>query len=485
MTAGAAVGAAGLGPAAREALGAVVALRRGAPAWLVGGALRELLAGGAPEDVDLAVPHGALDLGRALAARVGGTFVLLDEARGAARVVGRVQVDVMDLRGPTLEDDLRGRDFTVNALAAPLEALVREGRAAVADPTGGVADLRARAVRLAGPGALVDDPVRILRGVRLALRPGWTMSPGVEAAARAAAPGLSAVAGERVRDELVALLDDREAGRGLRLLDGLGAMAILLPESLPMRTTSQPLPHRFDVWEHSLRTVEAADALVARAAGLEPGGGEIAAHLAERLGAGMTRAGGLKLAALLHDVAKPETRAEIDGRVRFLGHEVRGAARAAAVASRLRLSRRASAAIERLVRHHLRPMHLAQAGTLTRRARHRFFRDLGDEARDLLLLATADAAGLGGDSPFAIWAGPGGSVVRALMEGVEAERAAEAAPPLLGGEDVMQAFGLAPGPEVGRLLALAREAQALGLVSTRAEALARVERSLDRTRGHP
>lgn len=125
-------------------------------------------------------------------------------------------------------------------------------------------------------------------------------------------------------------------------------------------------------------------------------------------------------------------------------------------------------------------MHLAQAGVVTRRARFRFFRALGDEARDLLLLALADASALDGTSPLAIWTGSGGEVVRTLMAGADEEAAAAASPALLRGEDLMAAFGLAPGPEVGRLLALAREAQALGLVTTRDEALAHLRRETER-----
>jgi hypothetical protein len=130
-----------------------------------------------------------------------------------------------------------------------------------------------------------------------------------------------------------------------------------------------------------------------------------------------------------------------------------------------------SQVVERLVAQHLRPMHLAQAGQITRRARFRFFRALGDDASDLLLLALADAAALTGASPLAVWAGEGGAVVRALMAGAEAETAAATAPRLLRGEDVMAAFGLPPGPAVGRLLERAREAQALGHVRSRDEAL--------------
>ncbi|HEY7652526.1 MAG TPA: hypothetical protein VIG07_06865, partial [Methylomirabilota bacterium] len=296
----------------RRALAALAGL--GGPArlaWVVGGALRELLSGGAAADLDLAVAGGALALGRRVADRLDASFVVLDEVRGAARIVPRgagVTLDLVDLRAATLEGDLRARDFTVNALAAPLEELVRDGAATIVDATGGLDDLRDRVVRPCGPSAITDDPVRALRGVRLSLRPGWRMHPDAETAIRAAAHLITRVAPERIRDELVGILGEPVAGAGLRALDRLGVLAVVLPESLPMRATAQPLPHHFDVWEHSLRAVEGVDALLAELDALAPWGPGLRAHLALDLGGGLTRREALKLAALLHDVAKPETR---------------------------------------------------------------------------------------------------------------------------------------------------------------------------------
>ena len=187
---------------AQETLRVVAALLgpRG-QGWLVGGALRDALLGQRSDDLDVAVPSGGLALGRALADRTGGSFVTLDEARGAGRVVGRVQVDVADLRASALADDLRGRDFTVNALAAPIQSLVGQGTAAILDPSGGLDDLRARVVRLCAPGALRADPVRALRAVRLAVRPGgWRLHDGTASAIREVAPLVAGAAAERVRD---------------------------------------------------------------------------------------------------------------------------------------------------------------------------------------------------------------------------------------------------------------------------------------------
>src|SRR5438477_237899 len=366
-----------LGPAAAALLRVL-----GAPpgAALVGGAVRDTVLGRAVADVDVAVPSGALDLARRCAERLGGTCVVLDAERGAARVVtdGGLTLDLTDFRAPSLEGDLAARDFTVDALAVPLAPLLAQGRAAIVDPTGGLADLKARRIRPAGAGVLHDDPLRALRGVRL-------------------------------------------------------------------------------------------DALA-------PYGEELAAHVAEPLGGGARRGAALKLAALLHDVSKPETRRRVEGRVRFFQHDVLGARRARAIGERLRLPERVTGVVERVVRHHLRPMHLGHAAAITPRARYRFYRDLREDTRDLLLLVLADGAAVTGASPLATWRRAG--VVRELLAGWSEQREAETRPARLRGEDVMARFSLEPGPRVGWLLAQAREAQDLGRVRSREEALAFLD-SLD------
>lgn len=459
-----------------DLLRAVTAIAgRGRAPVLVGGAVRDAwlrrIRPERPVDLDVTVASGALAVARRLADRLGGAFVTLDAERGAARVVtlGR-HIDLTDLRAPTLGADLRLRDYTVNALAVDLHRLIRRGRAPIVDPTGGLGDLRARRLRPPGVRAIAEDPLRALRGVRLEATHGLRLTSAAARLVRASAPALAAVSAERVRDEMLAILGLPEAARALRRVDRLGLLAAVLPEVEPMRLTPQPLPHRFDVLEHSLRAVAACDRLLARLDALRPFGEELRSHLAEPLGGGINRRQTLRLAALLHDVAKPETRRVVRGRVRFFEHDVIGAARVRAIGLRLRLPGGVTEVVARLVRQHLRPMHLAAAGEPTDRARYRFYRELGLEARDLLLLAVADAAAVRGESPLSAWARA--DLVRRLLGGWVAQQRAAAAPPLLRGEDVMDRFGLAPGPEVGRLLQRAREAQDLGIVSTPEEALA-------------
>ncbi len=466
--------AAALG-AARSLLAAVGEALE-APACLVGGAARDALRGAPVYDLDLALPAGSLAAARRLADRLGAAFVPLGEPHGMARVVvetpARALVDLADFRGPTLEADLRGRDVTVNALAVPLADLLR-GRALVLDPTGGLTDLAARRLRACSGTAFADDPVRIWRVLRLARALDFAIEPDTERLAREAVPRLPSVAAERLRDELTRVLRLPAGAAVLAEAEAWSALATLLPEIGPMRATTQSPPHRFTVWEHSRRALDALEALLGDVRLLTPHDARVAAHLEEGLGSGLTRREVLKLAVLLHDVAKPETRSvDPDGRVRFTGHDRLGAERVAAIAARLRWPGRAAHVLERLVRQHLRPMHLGMLPEVSRRARYRFFRDLGDDVRDLVCLTIADAAATDGRSPAAVYRGATRRLLDSLLggEGEAAREDAEA--PLVRGEDVMAAFGLAPGPEVGRLLRRAREAQALGLVRTREEALA-------------
>jgi len=439
---------------------------------LVGGAIRDVVLRRPAADADIAVPSGAIALARRCAERLGGTCVVLDADRGVARVVadGGLTLDVTDFRAPTLEGDLLARDFTIDALAVSLSALVARGCAPIVDPTGGLADLAARRLRPAGPGVLEDDPLRTLRAVRLEATLGLRLTTSAARAVRGAARGLERVSAERVRDELLMLLGLADTARALRRADALGVLGVIIPEIEPMRGTRQPAPHRFDVLEHSLRAVAGCDRLLARLDALAPYGEELAVHVAEPLGGGAGRRTALKLAALLHDVSKPETRRRVSGRVRFFEHDVIGARRVREIGERLRLPERLTALVERVVRHHLRPMHLGHAGAITPRARYRFYRDLREDTRDLLLLVLADAAAVTGASPLATWRRAG--IVRELLAGWSEQREAQTQPPLLRGEDVMARFSLEPGPRVGWLLAQAREAQDLGRVQSREEALA-------------
>lgn len=198
------------------------------PAYLVGGCVRDRLLGRRFADLDLIVTD-SLRHARALARRLGAAFVPLDAERGTARLVlaDGGQIDLSE-PGGSLDQDLRRRDFTINAIACPLAEWPADTPTWI-DPTGGLADLAAGVVRAAGEGSLADDPLRCLRAYRFAVQLGFVIEPATREQIRAAAPGLATIASERVLQEWLPLI---EAGAAA---DGLADMAAdrVLEELLP------------------------------------------------------------------------------------------------------------------------------------------------------------------------------------------------------------------------------------------------------------
>ncbi|OQY25985.1 MAG: hypothetical protein B6I34_00890 [Anaerolineaceae bacterium 4572_32.1] len=201
---------------------------------------------------------------------------------------------------------------------------------------------------------------------------------------------------------------------------------------------------------------------------------ELRDHLSQPTSGDRDRATLLKLAALLHDAGKPQTRSQDEsGRVRFWGHEKSGAEIAARALRRLRFSGEEVTLARRVVAHHLRPLHLSRAEKVTRRAVYRFFRDTGEAGVDVVLLSLADHMGITAEWPRAA------DVAAILLEAYFYRRREIISPPkLVGGRDLMAEFDLAPGPRIGELLERVREAQAEGRISKRQEALSLVSEIL-------
>lgn len=462
-----------------------------AECYVVGGYLRDQLLGRAAADLDLAVASDPRALANALRRTVGGSVFPLSAERGVWRltlaepVAGISGIDLALLHGD-LRSDLADRDFTVNAMAAPPEG------GALIDPHGGAADLRAGVLRLVRDDAVQSDPLRALRAVRLVCELALTVEPESGAIIARDAPLLARAAGERQRDELARVFATDQASAGVRLMDRLGLLDIVLPELSAARGCLQPKEHFWDVLTHSVETVAVLDCLVAPAPA-EPGCRARAAllwsrwpetaraRLGESTGEGRTRGALLKLVGLLHDVSKAETRSVgEDGRMRFYGHPERGAERAAEALRRLRFNTREVELAALLIKDHLRPGQLAAPGEVpSSRALSRLARDLGDDLPMLLLLNLADGAAAAGPRQTAAqWAAHVRYTAWILAE--LSERPALAAPPrLVTGHDLITELGMSPGAALGQVLAAVSEAAALGEVTSRAEALALARRLSD------
>ncbi len=235
---------------------------RGVEAYVVGGFLRDALLARDSHDVDISIAGDPLALGPELADALNGRYFPLAEERRMVRVLlaePPLYVDLLPLRGD-VESDLRGRDFTIDAMAAPL-GRAAAGTAAVIDPTGGRDDLRRRLVRVIGEEAFRADPLRPLRGARLAVELEFEVDPDTADLIRRYAGSLAQAAAERQRDELMRVLATPRAGLGVRLLDSLALLERLLPELTDSRGVEQPKEHYWDVLDHSLEAVDKLDIL--------------------------------------------------------------------------------------------------------------------------------------------------------------------------------------------------------------------------------
>jgi poly(A) polymerase len=434
---------------ARDVALAVVRRLRdaGHEALFCGGAVRDRLLGRPPGDHDVATSASPEEVARLLprAVLVGARFgvVVVPGAHHAVEVATfRDDGLYVDGRRPETVRysdavrDARRRDFTVNGLFEdPVTGVVY-------DHVGGLPDLRARLLRAIGDAEarFREDHLRLLRCVRQSLELGFAIEPRTWAAVRRLAPLAASVSAERVRDELVRLLRAGR-GRGLRLLRDAGLLDVVLPEIARMQGV--PQPPRFhpegDVFVHTCLVLD----------GVAPPPGTPAEDRDDLL-----------WAALLHDVAKPDTRTtDPDGRIRFNGHESAGAAESEALLRRLKLPRRTIERVRALVGAHM------SFPNLPRMRPHRLRRFLGDPDFPLhLSLHEADCGGSHGDLSLA-----------AFCRGRLAHFAAEPVlpPPLLRGGDLI-ALGYVPGPALGEALRWVRDRQLDGEIRDREEAVRRV-----------
>ena len=492
--------------------------------YIVGGFIRDWLLERKTNDIDIAVSGTAITIAREVAEEIGGKFVLLDDVNNIARVVviedeqPRGTSQNQELRSAEwhfdfspftgdIESDLARRDFTINAMALELSQFVTVSTATkmssrksatfltgkqsplnLIDPFSGEEDLRDKIVRGVSEQIFEADAARLLRAVRLAAELDFTIEPKTESLIRRYSQAITEVSGERVREELLRLLTLPRAAYYLRYLDKLGLLLSLIPELAESKGVAQPTAHFWDVFEHSLQTVAAIEFLI-RESDWEysnddmltttPWSDVVERHLSQEVSSGSNHKVLLKLAGLFHDIAKPMTKFIDDtGRARFLGHTKQGAAMTATILERLRFSNREIRLVESLVYHHLRPVQMANEEFPTQRAIYRYFRDTGKVGIDILFLALAD---------YLASRGPLASMEEwkrhcQLINYILAERDKQQAKilpvKLIDGHDIMNNFDLAPGPLIGKLLAIVNEAHASGELSTKEEALVLVRREL-------
>ena len=386
-------------------------------------------------------------------------------------------LDLAEFRAPTLEGDLAGRDFTLNALAVDLKAILGQGPPGLSDPGGGLEDLAQGRLRMVAEKNFHDDPLRLLRAYRFAATHGFHLTPETTAAIRRAVPEFSRVAAKGCTRSYSCCLAAAAAAPVLGEMEAVGLLGRVFPELDDMKGVEQNGYHHLDVYGHSLATLAGMEDVLAAPAAYF---GEMAAEVL-RYAHQPPKTVLLKLAALFHDAGKPrvQERRSQPERYTFYFHEKVGLEIFSRVAARLRCSQAEIRTVTSLIQMHMRPFLLLTAfreRELSFRALGRLVRAARPELPGLFALAMADS--LAGQGPLkpadseAVLADLADAAWQFLKERLEPQ---ERRPKLLSGHDLIR-LGLKPGPQFRQLLTAVEEAQWEGMVRTREEALEMVQR---------
>ncbi len=385
--------------------------------WLVGGAVRDELLNIPTHDFDLVTELDAIELCdliwkagiSQIPPRIEGDEVEFITARkesyrSASRKPAKVE-------RATLHEDALRRDLTINTLLKNIHT------GELRDPTGkGIADLTAKILRTPDvPSRMVnEDPLRMMRIVRFKTKLGFELAPGLEETLKDHAERIQIVSQERIRDEFSATLLLDHPSPALRDLQKLGILKVFAPELDAMQGVEQGKWHKADVFEHTMHVLDGTKAELV-----------------------------IRLAALFHDIGKPETKLLDDkGEIRFFGHETVGAAITRRVLYRMRFAKGVVDVVCLLVRNHMR---LGSTEKFSPAAARRLLRDLNGHEELLFDLVTADM-----DALRTVPKKTDIKAIRKVLSEVSAITPRSKLESPLTGEEIMIAFGLEPGAEVGK-----------------------------------
>jgi len=397
----------------------------GGEAYLVGGCLRDLLLGRLPNDWDITTnltPKEVKPLFTTVH-EVGAAFGTLLVPRGGDLfevTTFRTEHGYSDGRHPDhvaytsqLTEDLQRRDFTINAMAWD------PAKETIEDPFDGASDLKAGLIRAVGDPAerFGEDALRLMRAIRFATELEFSIEANTWDAIKAEASGLSRISQERIRDEFNKIMRARRPSGGLRQLLDSGLLHIFLPELAACDGVSQNRWHADDVFTHSILAADAAprDNFEVR------------------------------LAALLHDISKPDTRELRDGDYTFYAHQILGARKANRILRRLRYANEERERITHLVFHHMFFFELEWTDSAVRR----FVRTVGlDNIPDLIALRIADMGGNAKKSGSTV---PLEALLDRVDEVIAKDTALSVKDLAIGGHELIE-IGVPKGPGIGRIL---------------------------------
>ncbi len=449
-------------------------------AYIVGGAIRDILRGRLPIDYDVAVVGNPFEFAHQVAKHTEGRLVEIGKSGlTIMRVIAeKTVIDISGIKGASIEEDLHARDFSINAMAYDLYA------GQLIDCLGGQQDLANKTIRMVSNHIFKQDPVRLLRAFRIAAMLQFDIESHTKSAIEKDAALIHQSAGERVREELFKMFQSTKSHPYLCQLADTGLLFTTLPELLGLKECRQNRYHQFDAFAHTLQAYDHLERLLdhdQNQSWLNVTGAPLAQRVAE------ARVPLLKFSILLHDIGKPAVQTiESDGSIHFYGHERQGARMAEAICKRLKCATRDTDRIVFLVRHHTRPLFLFKAineQNEAPRAVTRFFIKCQAHVPDLLMCATADMLGkeeAQNDRSRAFI-----RFANQLLADFETDfKPKKSKPALITGRDLMNEFGLQPSPRFKKILDRVEEERLSRSDMSRQDALALVKKLITEVRGH-
>jgi len=461
--------------------------------YIVGGAVRDVLLGRELNDLDFVLSENPTFLAKQVARKLNAGFFVLDDERNTARVVYRrdgnhlFPLDFVKFTGKSLQSDLEHRDFTINAIAIQVKDLEK-----FIDPLGGVKDLADGLLRACSDRSLLDDPVRVLRGIRLSMQFTFRYSADLSELMKQASPNLPKTSYERQRDEFFKILEGPKPGEGMVHCRRFDVFNTLIPHLTEQEDIPASPPHTLPLFDHTITVIKYLDNLL-KGSQLNSGGGKeipwwqshfkskinkyyklIKHYLDEEITPGRSKKGLLLFCGLLHDIGKPDTlTAGEDGYLHFYNHAEVGADLAWQAAKRLQLSNAESEWVRKVVRNHMRLLPLLNKDRKPNRKEvHHYFKKTGETGVAIVLLSLADTLGTYNQNLLPERWDQALDVCEVMLSAWWEDQESVISPKLLlDGNDLQERFGLKPGKEIGNLLEKLEEAQAVGEVQTEEDAV--------------
>jgi tRNA nucleotidyltransferase/poly(A) polymerase len=432
--------------------------------YIVGGSVRDLLLGRTPVDFDIVVLEDAKKYADKMATQTSGHLVELGNGKHTLYrlIIDNRIFDVSGADGASIEDDLKKRDFTINAMAYD----VPSGQ--IVDRRGGKQDLADKKIRMVSRSVFKEDPVRLIRAYRMGANLAYDIDPETVSAIKSSAHLIVNSAGERIREELFKILSASIAHRYLSQMEDSGLLFAIFPELASLKGCLQNRYHRFDAFDHSMQAFLHLENILNNPGSYLAEFSQITKVLSEK-----NRMAVLKYSILLHDIGKPLVRTQDHrGNIHFYGHGKKSVAKLKSVNQRLKLSNYNATYAEFIVRNHLRPLFLFrvyQRKTKTQKAATRFFLKCGDWVPDLLLHALADFMGKGNAEDIRTAAFR--NFARNMLEHYYSDfKPRKSMHPLITGYDLINTFGLAPSPLFKEILTQVEEARLSGSIHSKSQA---------------